>query len=403
MREQIQSLTKFGREATDAGNHTAQSGLRIAQIGMHGMNRTAGGVDRYVDGLAGGLLELGQATKVGVFNGSDAKTGPGVQNLGAADVTLMKRWKAIRRFVRGELGGGCGVIASHFALYALPVIGALGGAVHVAHFHGPWALESRNEGQGRIAVWLKRRVELRVYRRAACCIVLSKAFADILANDYGVNRDRIRIVPGGVNTVQFCPKLGRQEARKRLGWLSTGPIVFCVRRLARRMGLDVLLEAFVEVRKRHPTARLMIGGKGAIADELAEWGAALGLGDAVTWLGFVREADLPLCYEAADLSVIPSQALEGFGLVAVESLACGTPVLVTPVGGMPEVVTGLDPRLVLGGTTSNAIAEGLIAALSAPEALPSATACRRYAEEHFDWVRIAQRVLTVYREAVGKS
>ena len=369
---------------------------------MNELGASAGGADRYLAGLTAGILQNGADVAVGIFSVVQPKA-PHVHTLGPADQSIVKRWARISAFIDGRLDAAPKIIASHFPLYGYPVRRFQSRAPHIVHFHGPWALESQNEGQGRISVWLKRRVELRVYRRAACCIVLSKAFADILANDYGVSHDRIRIIPGGVDTAQFVPTLGRQEARTKLGWPLTGPIVFCVRRLARRMGLDVLLEAFVEVRKRHPTARLMIGGKGAIAEELAEWGSALGLGDAVTWLGFVREVDLPLCYEAADLSVIPSQALEGFGLVAVESLACGTPVLVTPVGGMPEVVTGLDPRLVLSGTTSGAIAEGLIAALSEPEKLPGAAACRRYAEEHFDWTRIAQRVLAVYREALQEN
>lgn len=402
MEQSSEFLKPSGRGAITSCANAGKVERRIVQIGMHGLNRAAGGVDRYVDGLARGLFDLGQLGRVGVFSGIEAQTDENLRNLGSSDMPLMKRWKAIRRFMQGELGDEEGVVASHFALYALPVVVPPGRAVHVAHFHGPWALESRNEGQGRIAVWLKRQVELRVYRRAARCIVLSKAFADILRNDYGVSPDRIRIVPGGVDTAQFTPRLGRQEARKNLGWRVTGPIVFCVRRLARRMGIDVLLEAFVEVRKQHPTARLMIGGKGAIAEELAEWGAALGLGDAVTWLGFVREEDLPLCFEAADLSVVPSQSLEGFGLVAVESLACGTPVLVTPVGGMPEVVTGLDPRLVLTGSTSSAIAAGLCSALAAPEQLPSSTVCREYAERNFAWSHIARRVLTVYQEAAGQ-
>ena len=60
-------------------------------------------------------------------------------------------------------------------------------------------------------------------------------------------------------------------------------------------------------------------------------------------LGFVAEEDLPWLYRACDISIVPSVALEGFGLPTIESLAAGTPVLVTPIGGLPETVSELDP------------------------------------------------------------
>ena len=71
----------------------------------------------------------------------------------------------------------------------------------------------------------------------------------------------------------------------------------------------------------------------------------------VRMLGSSRDADLPLYYRAADLSVVPTVALEGFGLVAAESLAAGCPALVTPVGGLPSVVADLSPDLVLEDAT----------------------------------------------------
>ena len=71
---------------------------------------------------------------------------------------------------------------------------------------------------------------------------------------------------------------------------------------------------------------------------------------------------LPLAYRAADLTVVPTVALEGFGLIAVESLAAGTPVLVTPVGGLPEVVAALSPALVLAATGSAPLADAVIRA-----------------------------------------
>jgi glycosyltransferase involved in cell wall biosynthesis len=93
-------------------------------------------------------------------------------------------------------------------------------------------------------------------------------------------------------------------------------------------------------------------------------------------------------------------ALEGFGLITVESLASGTPVLVTPVGGLPEAVAGLSQDLVLPSTGADAIADGLGKALDGTIRLPDSDACRAYARANFDNPVIAKRVAAVYNEAI---
>ena len=114
----------------------------------------------------------------------------------------------------------------------------------------------------------------------------------------------------------------------------------------------------------------------------------------------VPDEQLPLLYRASDLSIVPTQTLEGFGLVTLESLAAGTPVLVTPVGGLPEAVNGLAEGLVLADASAGEIAGGLIGALGGTYPLPSAQECRTYVRQNFDWTRIATEVLDVYHQAV---
>lgn len=145
---------------------------------------------------------------------------------------------------------------------------------------------------------------------------------------------------------------------------------------------------------------LLIAGKGKLAGELQARIEAAGLSDNVKLLGFVPDHHLAALYRAASVSVVPTVALEGFGLITVESLASGTPVLVTPVGGLPEAVAGLSGDLVLPATGAQAIAEGLGAALSGAIALPDEAACKRYARDHFDNAVIARRVAEVYGEAI---
>ena len=165
------------------------------------------------------------------------------------------------------------------------------------------------------------------------------------------------------------------------------------------MGLENFIDAVDQIRKREPGILAILAGTGPLADELARLVEHKNLKDHVKLAGFVPDADLPAAYRAADLSVVPSISLEGFGLIVLESLAAGTPVLVTPVGGLPEVVSGLSKDLVLDGSSAAQLAEGIAARLRYPDNLPSDTACQAYAKENFDWPVIAKRVLDVYKNA----
>ena len=292
------------------------------------------------------------------------------------------------------------LVAAHFALYAAPVLDTLSRYPFVMHFHGPWAYESEAEAEASWKVALKSVVERTVYRRAARFIVLSSAFRRLLVERYGVAADRVRIVPGGVDVDRFATGLARRAARERLGWPTDRPILLAVRRLVRRVGLDRLIDAIDRVRQRHPDVLLYIAGKGPLRDVLARQIQERGLADHAQLLGFVPDEDLPFAYRAADLSVVPTIAHEGFGLIVVESLAAGTPPLVTPVGGLPEVVRDLSPALIMQDASSDSIAEHLTAALRGDLTLPSAEDCRAFAARHYAWPVIARQTRTVYEEVV---
>ena len=109
------------------------------------------------------------------------------------------------------------------------------------------------------------------------------------------------------------------------------------------------------------------------------------LQDTVKFLGFVPDEQLPVAYQAADMTIVPSQALEGFGLIVLESLASGTPVTCTPVGGMPEILQGFSPDLIMRDTSVAAIAEKIEDVLTGRVEVPTAQACRDYAVENYDW------------------
>ena len=113
------------------------------------------------------------------------------------------------------------------------------------------------------------------------------------------------------------------------------------------------------------------------------------------------DADLPLAYRAANFSIVPTVSLEGFGLITVESMAAGTPVLVTNVGGLPETVRDLSEDLILPDSEVKTLATYVSDALSGKLELPSSEACQAYVRERFDWGVIARQIRDVYAEVVS--
>lgn len=292
------------------------------------------------------------------------------------------------------------IIGSHFALYAAPALDLCKGIPKVTHFHGPWAAESMQEGSSSGAAFAKVKVEDYVYRNSERVIVLSKAFAELAATRYSIRPEVIRIVPGSVDIERFSLAETRETARLRLGLPTDRPILISVRRLVQRMGLSNLIQSMNAISEAIPDVLLCIGGVGPLRQSLEQQVQAENLTKHVRFLGYIEEEALPYLYRAADINVVPTLALEGFGLVAAEALAAGTPSMVTPVGGLPEVVASLSPNLVFASSLVVDLAEGLIAGLLGRVRLPRQAACEAYARENFTSTLMAQRTAAVYRELI---
>ncbi|HLY09123.1 MAG TPA: glycosyltransferase family 4 protein [Planctomycetota bacterium] len=206
---------------------------------------------------------------------------------------------------------------------------------------------------------------------------------------------KVTLIPGAVDLAKFRPEGTRDENRARFG-IRSGPVALTVRRLVERMGIDLLIRAAAEV----PGLEVVIGGDGPLRGDLEALAQSLRV--PATFLGYVKDEDLPALYRAADLFVLPTRALEGFGLVAIEAMACGTPAMGTPVGAIPEVLGPL--RLVFDDVTPQAIAGGIRRFFAERDAgLPER--CRAHVAEHYDWSQViakAEQVLVeVAREGPG--
>ncbi|HZT41006.1 MAG TPA: glycosyltransferase family 4 protein [Chthonomonadaceae bacterium] len=377
--------------------------MRVLMTGMDWYPNEPGGLNRYFYEEAQALAAAGMTGMALVSYLEPGQTGPmPLRALAERGAPLSQRMRGARHLAREILKQGVDVANSHFAPYAYPWLRDLPRQVPlVAHFHGPWADEMAVEKfglGGRARALLARRIERAVYRRADRIVTLSKAFRDVAHRRYGVPVERIRVIPGGVDLSRYFAAPIRPEARERLGWPQDARILLAVRRLWRRMGLENLIDAMQSVRRTHPDARLLIGGTGPIAAELAARIQERSLTEHVKLLGFIPESDLPLAYAAADISIVPTIALEGFGLITVESLAAGTPVLGTPIGGTPEILEGLCPDLIFASTDPTDLAERIHAVLSGQVALPDRADCRRYCTR-YGWPEVLPCLHAVFEEA----
>ncbi len=285
-------------------------------------------------------------------------------------------------------------------------------------FLSPWAAEYRTRagmrsGEARVspAQHLSRHVNAVVRQRMEkACLdscqaihVLSGFSAAQLGEAHGIGGDRVSVIPGGVDTDHFRPVSDRDALKRELGLPPRRPVLFTVRNLVARMGLDNLLEAMARVHRECPEATLVIGGKGPLMEPLRAQTVALGLTDCVSFAGFIPEEKLPAYYAAADLFVLPTVALEGFGLVTVEAMACGTPALGTPVGGTQEILHAFDPAFLFRSPAPEHLAEGILGRLPqvrGNEALR--LQCRRHVEEKYSWDVIIPRLEALFYTTAGK-
>jgi glycosyltransferase involved in cell wall biosynthesis len=275
-------------------------------------------------------------------------------------------------------------------------------------FYGPWHMEFLAEVSTRqeMPAWrrwtrplwapakaaLARRIEGAAVRASARPVVLSRYSARQLAAVHGVAGARPAIVPAGVDLARFRPA-ARPRARQALGLPAGGPLVFTVRRLVPRMGLEALLEAMVAL----PGARAVIGGTGWLGPRLHARARALDLEDRVTFAGFIPDDLLPVYYQAADLVVLPSVALEGFGLIVLEALASGTPVVTTPDTGAVDVLEPLEPTWISADAGASSLATTVAAALDRVVGDREVAArCRAHAQQ-YPWSRMVEAYEALYR------
>lgn len=384
--------------------------MNILATGMGWINHTPGGLNRYFADYLQALIAHGhRVTGLITTNGGEVDDKPEYM-LEALNSDRprgsLSRMLAFRSKLRDMLNDGrFDIFNPHFALYSsLVTRGLLPEHMPiVTHFHGPWANESQVEASGNRLVHMlginaKRGIERMAYRRSDRFIVLSKYFRDILMADYGVPKERITIIPGAVDTDKFRPAHARQALRHDYGIDEQTKVLFCIRRLVKRMGIDHLLRAMADVVQDHPHVRLWIAGDGPQREQLISLASELGILRQVEFLGRISQEELVRRYQAADVSVVPTLTLEGFGLVTVESLACGTPVIGTPCGGTREILESFSPQLLFRDHTPEAMSALLKRIVLGEVNIPSREDCLAYVNAHYTWSQVIKSVSNVFLE-----
>lgn len=247
----------------------------------------------------------------------------------------------------------------------------------------------------------RKLVEKWVLEKSDHIVVLSDFTREKLFDVYGLQEKKISVIPGGVDVSRFAPSEDKSLIRMRLGLSADKFILLTVRNLVPRMGLENLISAFKVVLSEHNDLFLVIGGKGPLGQSLKEQVGKYGIEDSVRFVGFIPEDELPSYYQMADLFVLPTKELEGFGLVTVEALASGLPVLGTPVGGTMEILNKLGPDYLFNDSTPESMATGMLKALSGWSKNQAAyktvsTTCRRMAEHHYSWDNHVRQLEELY-------
>lgn len=211
--------------------------------------------------------------------------------------------------------------------------------------------------------------------------------------------DKISIIPNGIRPEAFQVAAPDPAVRQRFA----GPgekILFFIGRLVREKGVQVLLGALPQIRERFPDVRVIIAGQGPYGEELHRLSVHLGLDRQVTFAGYIDEETRNQLYAQADLAIFPS-LYEPFGLVALEAMAAGTPVVVGDSGGFAETVEHGVNGVRVPAENASALAEQVCTLLGDPE-LGRRLARRALQDvsDNYSWASIARRYEEIYQQIV---
>lgn len=203
-----------------------------------------------------------------------------------------------------------------------------------------------------------------------------------------------QIIPNGVDIKIFHPDVPPVIND------SSGPIILFVGRLEKRKGLDVLLYALSDIIKVYPKAKLLVVGSGPLNNYYRKLAGKLDISDAIIFAGPVSNDVLPGYYTSATVFVAPTVGREAMGIVLVEAMACGRPVIASHITGYREIIAdGINGILAPPGD-SKLLARAVIALLDSESFRMNLAYHARRRAEDFDWEKIARKIEQVYLKSI---
>jgi D-inositol-3-phosphate glycosyltransferase len=400
---------------------------RIAVLSVHTSplaalgGREAGGMNVYVRKLSQEMGARGYA--VDVFTRRSSAAAPTVQpfgpnarviNIDAGPARLidkeaipahLEQFEAnLLAFAAGE-GIAYDVVHSHYWMSGVVAarLAERWSVPHVAMFHTLGEVKNRarateHEPASRIAA------ERAIAAAAGRIVVASQHEKHLLTSLYGADAARIDVVPCGVDLDLFAP-IEKEVARHKLGLRHGERVILFVGRIEPLKGIDILISAAAQLHDNENFRVLIVGGDARAAVEIETLRAQaerLGVDHHISFVGAVEHDQLPWYYSAADVCVVPSY-YESFGLVAVESMACGTPVVASRVGGLTSTIMDGETGYLIPWRCPEPFAERLELLLDNDELRASFGLAGRETVERFRWANVADAVAAIYESLLDPA
>lgn len=228
------------------------------------------------------------------------------------------------------------------------------------------------------------------------------------AEKLGVPASKVAVIHQGVDLGKLRVN---EERRTRLQMMLNikGKLVMTAGRLVERKGIRYLLIAMKEVVKQHPTTKLVVVGDGPERPHLMRLTSELGIRENIVFAGFVSDQDLACLYSLTDVFVLPSIInskgdTEGLGLVLLEAMAMGKPVIGSDVGGIPEVIIDKSTGFIVTQKNSHALADRICVLLTDEKlAGRMGEAGKRRVIGRFTWEKVTKAVVSIYHEIIKKT